>query len=136
MAMLVLFGIFVIVFVCGCVALAETPLANARFPVALCVAGLSILALLADIGPNVTDIRSGWLGAVLLPYEVLAISLVLLFVVRLVLAVTCWRSSARQRRRRRWRCECRDAARIHPERVGWSGAKENSRRESRQLVDE
>ena len=55
MVMLVLFGIFVIVFVCGCVALAETPLVNARFPMALCVAGLSIVALLTDIGPNVTD---------------------------------------------------------------------------------
>lgn len=133
MMTLVLFAIFVLVFLCSCLALEDTPLANARIPMALCVAGLSIIALLTHMGPNESDGRPPWLGAVLFPYEVLAISLLLLFVVRLVLAVQSFRNSAWWRRRRRRRREDRGAAQTYG-RERRSNKKESDWREPRRIL--
>ena len=127
-----LVAIFFMVFVVACFSLSQTSLADARIPVSFCVAYLSVMALLSHTTSGGFSLQVDWLSAVLLPYEVLAVCVVFILVVRLGVAIASFRDSAWRKTRRRQGCETSDWMRPRQQ-SGKSDANEEGRRKSRQM---
>ena len=103
---LALFGIFGLVFLCSAFALQHTGLSRMRFPLAACVAVLSVLSFLQEV-PASSDEPGSVVHIMLIPYAVLAISLLAVFVMLLVLALIKWLRRLTSWGTDRTRCEKR-----------------------------
>lgn len=86
---LALVVIFCLVFFCSLIALRETGLSQVRYPLAACVAVLSVLSLLREI-PASSENSSLVIHVVLLPYAALGITLLVMLLILLALAIVRW----------------------------------------------
>jgi hypothetical protein len=96
--------IFCVVFLCGLFAFKETGLSEMRYPLAACVATLSVLGLLREI-PTSSESSGLVVHVVLLPYAALGITLLVILLILLVLAIVRWWRRMGERRTGRARRE-------------------------------